>query len=152
MWSVNNNPVRSYVRLCVSDGMAASCSYWSLCISAETSSHSHPAADVSLWFILWHLSGIVLRKSNVLGVSRYLKWFAFYKSTLLLWSNLRHGMTNCYYVSPFRQWSDRSMADLSLLFDSDTLHRSRFQFEPSRPFAVKPTVWTSMVHGLWLPR
>jgi len=44
------------------------------------------------------------------------------------------------------------MADLSLLFDSDTLHRSRFQFEPSRPLAVKPTVWTSMVHRLWFPR
>jgi len=151
MWFANNNPVRSYVGLCVSDGMAASCSYWSLCISAENSSHSHPAADVSLWFILWHLSRIVLGKSNVLGVSRYMKWFAIYKSALLVWRNLRYGMTNCYYVSPFRQWSDGgSLTQISSSIQI-TYIRSRFQFEPSHPLAVKPTVWISMVHGRRFP-
>lgn len=56
----------------VSDGMAASCSYRSLFVSAETSSQSHPAADVSPLLAVRHLSGIVLGKSNVLGVSRNL--------------------------------------------------------------------------------
>jgi len=32
-----------------------------------------------------------------------------------------------------------------------TYIRSRFQFESSHPLAVKPTVWTSMVHRLRFP-
>jgi hypothetical protein len=64
-----------------------------------------PTHILQLMFLFGSFFGVFLvlclENSNILGVYRYMKWFAVYKSTLLLWRNLRHGMINCYYVSPF---------------------------------------------------